>query len=315
MAWPAGVSDSRPPMTRPPSRLVVATLVGLGAILLWSTGGPLLTLVPDFPPFQLVAMTFVFFFVVMVPVWRARGQSIVAKFRMPPKVWLVGIAGPWGYTVCFFTSYQMITPVHASLLLLSWPVLLLLANALLRDRRIRWWHGLGAAAGFGGAILLVVARQTGDGPDTAPLFGYLIAAAGAVSFFLYSYCRSGWPEVATDAGALFCLGGAVLSVPFHLAFETTVMPDATAWAVIVMFGLGNVMAALFAWDYGMKFGQVRSLVALSYLTPLVTALLLIAIGASPFTTTAAVACLLIVGGAFLGSRDLFMKLPASVQPT
>jgi drug/metabolite transporter (DMT)-like permease len=300
---------------QPPSRLVTATLVGLGAIILWSTGGPLLTLVPELPPFQLIAMTFVVFFVVMVPVWLARGQSIAAKFRMPAKVWLVGVAGPWGYTICFFISYQMITPVHASLLLLSWPVMLLLGNAILRDRRIRWWHGAGALAGFGGAVLLVMARQPGAGVDAAPLVGYLIAAAGAVCFFLYSFCRSGWPEVATDAGALFCLGGAVLSVPFHLAFETTVMPGAVGWAVIATFGLGNVMAALYAWDFGMKFGQVRSLVALSYLTPLLTALLLIAIGASPFSATAAIACLLIVGGAFLGSRDLFMKRPAAVQPT
>jgi drug/metabolite transporter (DMT)-like permease len=234
---------------------------------------------------------------------------------MPVKVWLVGVAGPWGYTVCFFTSYQMISPVHASLLLLSWPVMLLLANAALRDRRIRWWHALGAAAGFGGAILLVTAREAGAGVDTAPLAGYLIAAAGAVAFALYSFCRSGWPQVGTDAGALFCLGGAVLSVPFHFAFETTVMPGAIGWAVIVTFGLGNVMAALYAWDFAMKFGQVRSLVALSYLTPLFTALLLIAIGASALTVTAAVACLMIVAGAFLGSRDLFMKRPAVTAPS
>ena len=293
--------------------MVIATLVGLGAICLWSTGGPMLTFIPEFPPFQLIAMTFVLFFVVMVPVWIARGQSVTAKFRMPLKVWLVGVAGPWGYTVCFFTSYQMITPVHASLLLLSWPVMLLLANALLRERRIRWWHGLGALAGFGGAILLVMSRQTGTGVDEAPLFGYAIAGAGAVCFFLYSFCRSGWPQVATDAGALFCLGGAFLSIPFHLVFETTVAPTLTGWVVIVIFGLGNVAASLFAWDYGMKFGQVRSLVALSYLTPLLTALLLIAIGASPFTTIAAVACLLIIGGAFLGSRDLFARRAVATQ--
>ena len=100
-------------------------------------------------------------------------------------------------------------------------------------------------------------------------------------------------------------------MPFHLVFETTVMPSTVGWAVVATFGLGNVMAALFAWDYGMKFGQVRSLVALSYLTPLFTALLLVAIGASPFTVTAAVACLMIVASALLGSRDLFMKAATS----
>ena len=35
--------------------------------------------------------------------------------------------------------------------------------------------------------------------------------------------------------------------------------------------------------------------------------ILIAIGQGTFTTAVATACALIVGGAFIGSRDLFMK--------
>jgi hypothetical protein len=42
--------------------------------------------------------------------------------------------------------------------------------------------------------------------------------------------------------------------------------------------------------------------------------LLIAIGASTLTVVAAVACLMIVTGAFLGSRDLFMNRPAVTKP-
>ena len=107
--------------------------------------------------------------------------------------------------------------------------------------------------------------------------------------------------------------GTLPKIAWKMFFETTVMPSLVGWMVIAAFGFGSVTAALFAWDYGMKFGQVRSLVAMSYLIPLFTALLLIAIGASPFTTAAAVACLLIVGGAFIGSRDLFMTAPETTQ--
>jgi drug/metabolite transporter (DMT)-like permease len=288
------------------SRLI-ATFVGMFAILIWSTGGPVYTYVSAVPPLQMIAMTFIQFILIMAVIWRLRGEPIREKFALPAKVWLVGIAGPWGYTICFFVSYKIIPPVDASLLLLSWPIMLLVGNAALRGRRIRWWHGVGAVAGFSGAAILVIGRSDADLGGGGPLYGYVIALAGAVAFAAYNIGRSKWDDVPTDAGALFCFGGAGLSAILHLVFETTVMPDATAWAAILMLGALNTAAALFAWDYSVKHGHVRALVSLSYMIPLFAALILIAIGASTFTLAVGIACALIVAGAFIGSRDLFMK--------
>ena len=284
------------------------TLVGAIAVVVWATGGPVITFAPGIPPFQLIAMTFVVFFLALLPIWLIRGEAIGAKFRMPAKVWLVGTLGPWGYTVFFFHSYQLIPPVHASLILMSWPIVLLVANAAFRGRRIRWWHAGGAAAGFLGAAVLVVGRNDGiAGLGDGSLWGYLMSAAGALTFCTYSFARSSWPEVPTDAGALFCLAGAILAAAIHPFVEKTVMPDATGWAVIACFGLLSVTISLYTWDYGMKYGQVRALVSLTYLTPLMTAFILIAIGADQLTAAVAAACVLIVGGAFLGSKDMFTR--------
>lgn len=284
------------------------TLVGTIAVVVWATGGPVITFAPTIPPFQLIAMTFVVFILVLLPIWIVRGEPIAPKFRMPAKVWIVGILGPWGYTVFFFHCYQLIPPVHATLILMSWPIVLLVANAALRGRRIRWWHGLGATAGFAGAAVLVMWRNDGlAGLGAGSLWGYLMAAAGALTFCAYSFARSSWPEVPTDAGALFCLGGAVLAALIHPFVETTVMPDAAGWAVVACFGLLSVTLSLYTWDYGMKYGQVRALVALTYLTPLLSAFILIALGRDKLTGAVALACLLIVGGAFLGSKDMFTK--------
>lgn len=296
-----------PPEAGRPSPLK-GTMVGTIAVVVWATGGPVITFAPDIPPFQLIAMTFVIFFLVLLPVWLARGEAIAPKFRMPARVWIVGALGPWGYTVFFFHSYQLIPPVHASLILMSWPIVLLLANAAFRGRRIRWWHGAGAAAGFLGATVLVVGRNDGiAGFDDGSLWGYLMAAAGALTFCAYSFARSSWPRVPTDAGALFCLAGAIMAAAIHPFVEETVMPDATGWAVIASFGLLSVTLSLYTWDYGMKYGQVRALVSLTYLTPLMTAFILIAIGAGQLTAAVAAACVLIVGGAFLGSKDMFTR--------
>jgi len=296
-----------PPAAGSPTPLK-GTLVGTIAVIVWATGGPVITFAPGIPPFQLIAMTFVVFFLTLLPVWIARGEPIAAKFRMPARVWIVGTLGPWGYTVFFFHSYQLIPPVHASLILMSWPIVLLVANAALRGRRIRWWHGAGAAAGFLGAAVLVIGRNDGiAGFADGSLWGYLMAAAGALTFCAYSFARSSWPQVPTDAGALFCLAGAGLALVIHPFVETTVMPDATGWAVVACFGLLSVTLSLYCWDFGMKFGQVRALVSLTYLTPLMTAFILIAIGADQLTTAVATACILIVGGAFLGSKDMFTR--------
>lgn len=123
--------------------------------------------------------------------------------------------------------------MDASLLLLSWPILLLVANAALLGRRIRWWHALGTIAGFFGAAILVL-------------------------------------------------------------------------------GLLNTAATLFTWDYAVKHRHVRVPVSLSYLIPLFTALILIGIGASAFTTAVGIACALIFTSAFVSSRKLFMKKEAAV---
>jgi len=288
--------------------LLKGTLVGTIAVVIWALGGPLVTLAPEIPPFQLIAMTFVVFFLVLLPIWLARGERVARKFRMPARVWIIGTLGPWGYTVFFFHSYQLIPPVHASLILMSWPIVLLFANAAFRGRRIRWWHAAGATAGFAGATILVIGRNEGGAvlPDGS-LWGYLMAAAGSLTFCAYSFARSSWPQVPTDAGALFCLAGAVLAALIHPLVETTVMPDATGWLVVAAFGLLSVTLSLYTWDYGMKFGQVRALVSLTYLTPLLTAFLLIAIGADRLTSAVTAACVLIVGGAFLGSKDMFSR--------
>jgi drug/metabolite transporter (DMT)-like permease len=83
---------------------------------------------------------------------------------------------------------------------------------------------------------------------------------------------------------------------------------------VLLLGLGPVGGAFFTWDYGVKRGDIQALGASSYAAPLLSTLLLILVGLAPFTFVVAAACLLIVGGAVLASKDMIFK-PKTVPVT
>ncbi len=52
-----------------------ATLIGLSAVLVWSTLAIFGALAGDVPPLQLVAMAFTIVFVLAAAIWLARGEN------------------------------------------------------------------------------------------------------------------------------------------------------------------------------------------------------------------------------------------------
>jgi drug/metabolite transporter (DMT)-like permease len=72
--------------------------------------------------------------------------------------------------------------------------------------------------------------------------------------------------------------------------------------LIVAMGLGPMGAAFFLWDKALKSGDARHIGILSYLTPLASTVMLIAVSGSPLTWSVALAAVMIVGAALLGTR-------------
>jgi drug/metabolite transporter (DMT)-like permease len=184
-----------------------------------------------------------------------------------------------------------------------WPLLLVVFSALLPGERLRWWHLAGTACGLFGTIILVT-----DGG--AILFkgehwlGYLMAVLCAFTWSTYSVLSRRFKAVSTDAVGAFCGVTAVLAALCHIAFETTVWPAGGQWLAVLGLGLGPVGAAFFAWDIGVKHGDIRALAAAAYGAPLLSTLLLVAFGQAAATWVVGAACLLIVSGAVVAARDI-----------
>ena len=110
---------------------------------------------------------------------------------------------------------------------------------------------------------------------------------------------------------LYCLATALLAVPLHLTFETTAWPVGTGgWLAVAGLGLGPVGLAFFTWDIGMKRGDIRLLGTASYAAPVLSTLILVAVGMTDPTPRIAVSVLLITGGALLAIRASAATRPA-----
>ena len=288
-----------------------ATLVGSGAILLWSTLTLLVTFVPGMPPFQLVAVTFFIGSVLMLVKWYIAGQCSIARLIHPWRAWLLGVGGIFGYHAFYFAALSLAPPLEASLINYLWPLLIVVFSAFLPGMRLRWFHGLGALMGLAGTAILVAGERE-FAFASAHLAGYVCAFLAAVTWAGYSVLSRRLPEVPSDSVGGFMAATALLAFAVHETFETTVWPEgALAWAAVALLGLGPLGTAFFLWDHGVKRGDIRVLGAASYAAPLISTLLLIAFGRGEAGGRVAAALLLIVGGAVLAAKEmLFRRAPA-----
>ena len=278
-----------------------ATRIGLLAILLWSTLAVLTAATGKVPPFLLTALTFAIGGAVGLAA-AAAGPGLCV-LRQRPLAWLHGVGGLFGYHFLYFAALKWAPPAEAGLINYLWPLLIVLLSALLPGGGLKRAHVIGALLGFAGTVLLLLGKGGFGGIEARYAPGYLAAFACAFIWSSYSVASRYFASVPTHAVAGFCLATAALAGLCHVAWEETIWPaGAGEWAAVVLLGLGPVGLAFYAWDIGMKRGDVRFLGVASYAAPVLSTLLLVATGFAAPTWTLAAACLLIVGGAFVATR-------------
>jgi drug/metabolite transporter (DMT)-like permease len=282
-----------------------ATLIGLSAILIWSLLAVLTVATGKIPAFQLAAMTFAIGALVGPLTWIWRPDAVRA-LRQPLLVWVIGVGGLFGYHALYFLALRFAPPAEAGLLNYLWPLLIVLFSSLLPGERLASHHVVGAMLGLLGTVLLFSGNNTGFVTGQAP--GLLAAFVAAFVWAAYSVMSRRLQAVPTDAVAGFCLATALLAALAHELVEVTVWPDTLAqWLAVIALGVGPVGAAFYAWDIGMKRGDIRVLGAVSYATPLLSTAFLILAGFAQPSTNIAIAAVLIAGGGLLAARGVLGK--------
>jgi drug/metabolite transporter (DMT)-like permease len=286
-----------------------ATLIGFSAILMWALLALFTAASGKMPPFQLSAICFLIGSLPGIFVLAARPERM-QLLRQPAKVWITGILGLFGFHFLYFTALRNAPAVEAGLIAYLWPLLIVVGSALLPGETLKWNHVVGALLGLAGTVLIV--GRNGFAFDDAYLIGYGAAFLCAFTWSGYSLITRRFDAVSTDVVTGFCLATSILSLLCHLMLETTVWPQTGfEWLAVAGLGLLPVGAAFYAWDYGVKNGDIQILGAASYAAPLLSTLVLILSGFAEPSWSIGLACLLVTGGAVLAAKDMILRKPST----
>jgi drug/metabolite transporter (DMT)-like permease len=284
----------------------IATLIGFTAVLMWAVLAALTAASGAVPPFELAAMTFLIGGLMGIATWPLR-RGVIRALPLDWRVWALGVGGLFGYHFAYFTAIRAAPPVEVSLLAYLWPLFLVLFSAFLPGEKLKWHHILGVIIGLCGAVLVITRGQAFALAQGFGL-GHVLGFSCALIWASYSVLSRRNGQVSSDVVAGFCLVTSALALVCHLLFETTVWPaTASQWLAVLGLGLLPVGAAFYAWDIGVKRGDILALGASSYASPLFSTLVLIGAGFAQFHWSVIVACLLIATGAVIAAKDMIFR--------
>jgi len=280
------------------------TLLALGAIGLWSSLATLGVALGHIPPFLLTGLSLLIGSLIALPL---SGFNL-ARWRVPWSTLALGVYGLFSYHFLLFLALRHAPPVQANLVNYLWPLLMVvLAPVILPGIRLRGVHLVAALLGFAGAAVVILGAPAGlPATGTAGVvlaWGYLPALGAAFIWASYSLLTQRVAAFPTAAIGSFALVSGLLSLLCHRLMEPAVALNLHDWTLIGIIGLGPMGAAFFLWDKALKTGDARHIGILSYLTPLLSTALLVLVTGRPFGWNIAVAAVMIVAAALIGTRS------------
>ena len=286
----------------PSKNTAQATLLALGAILLWGSLAPLGVLLAHVPPFLLTGLGLLVGSLIALPL--AGGK--LAALAVPWRTLALGVYGLFGFHFLLFIALRHAPPVQANLVNYLWPLgIVLMAPLFLPGMRLRALHVAAALMGFAGAALAILGGSSGSAGASLQggfAWGYIPALGSAFIWASYSLLTQRVAAFPTAAIGGFGVVSGLLSLACHALLESPAHLSATDWGLITAMGLGPLGGAFYLWDAALKRGDARQIGVLSFLTPLLSTLALLWVRSEPPSWSVVGAAGLIIGAAVLGSR-------------
>ncbi|MCB2016052.1 MAG: DMT family transporter [Hydrogenophaga sp.] len=276
---------------------MTANLLAMGAIVLWASLATLGVKLAHVPPFLLTGVSLLIGSLIALPLSRFDWR----QWRVPSSTLALGVYGLFGFHFLLFIALRHAPPVQANLINYLWPLgIVVMAPLLLPGMSLTTRHVLAAGIGFAGAALAILGR--GHGGEAVWAWGYVPALGSAFIWASYSLLTKRIRAFPTAAIGSFALVSGGLSLACHTLLEPAASLSFQDWALMALLGLGPLGGAFFLWDAALKRGDPRQIGVLSFLTPLLSTLTLLATRGEWPSVSVGVAAVMIIGAAVMATN-------------
>ncbi len=274
-----------------------ANLLALCAIALWASLAALGVSLAHVPPFLLTGLSLLMGSLIALPLSRFD----LRQWRVPPTTLALGVYGLFVYHFLLFIALRHAPPVQANLVNYLWPLgIVVMAPLFLPGITLATRHVVAALVGFAGAALAILG---GSDAEATWAWGYLPALASAFIWASYSLLTRRVQAFPTAAIGSFAVVSGLLSLLCHAWLEPATSLSTQDLLLIALLGLGPLGGAFFLWDAALKRGDPRQIGVLSFLTPLLSTLVLLAVRGERPSLSVAAAALMIIGAAIVATRQ------------
>jgi len=222
-----------------------------------------------------------------------------------PRIALCGFFGVGANQLLFYSGLNLTSPINASLIMTTCPVLVLIASAILLEERVTIIKVTGIALGAAGASLLLLSSHSNvdQGMFLGDFMIFLNASCYAVFLVLVKPLLARYRAL-TIAKWLFLLG-CFYVIPFgyqevmQTSWNTIPIFAGLAFGYIIIF---NTIIAYYFNVNVMKYVNASVAGIYIYLQPMLATTIAIGFGRDVLTPQKIISSLLIFGGVFLVSR-------------
>ncbi|MDJ0036269.1 aromatic amino acid DMT transporter YddG [Pantoea allii] len=261
-----------------PATLPRATLIGLSAILLWSTTIGLLRSVSEaFGPTGGAALIYS-----TTAVLLCLTRGVPNPRNMPGRYLLTGGVLFVGYEICLALAVGLARDRHQSLEMgminYLWPCLTIVLAIPFNQQRFRLWLWPGLLLSLCGIIWVMkgangnvtgkMAQNIASNPTA-----YLLAFIAAIAWALYNNITRRYARGSNGVTLFFMVTALALWLKFALFTEYETLQFSVTAAAEVLFMGASTAVAYSAWNYGIQHGNLTLLATASYFTPVLSALL------------------------------------------
>lgn len=279
----------------PRNSAALGTAGGFASVLIWSLTAPVMATAVGVDPFLYVALGDGVGALAFVVMWIIRRHNPLPELRRVP-LWfyLLGFVGIGLHNLTWVAALQQAPPLEATLIIYTWPLLVIVFTTISLRQRLKWYHMAAGALGLCGIAALMMGRGLELGALSFTS-GHLWALVCALTWSVFSAVAARHTYLSSNFLGVVLLLSALFSGSVWVMIQgAPPAPASSLWIV----GVASVFFALSyaSWDYGMKHGDAQLIGVLSFITPVLSAVYLVLLGKAEMTVYLLAALMLVVAG-------------------